>query len=82
MHRKLKNEEKSLAAEIDAGIKDKWNFSWLDASIKTTVCLANGLKKEVVLRVGDSISKVNVAGQACCDFCQDTLSTAQEGEVT
>jgi len=29
MHRKLAENEKAQAAEVDRGVKNKWNFRWL-----------------------------------------------------
>lgn len=80
MIRKLKKEEFALAVEIDKGLKNKWSPLWLEATVKTTLVLPKG-KKEVELRVGDSISKVNVAGKAICDFCQDTIKYASRGKA-
>ena len=81
MHRKLKPPEKAIAVQVDAGLKNKWNFSWLDATVKTKLQLGNTMK-EMELRVGDTINKIDVAGQAFCDLCADALKYGSRGKVS
>lgn len=64
MHRKLAENEKAQAAEVDRGVKNKWNFRWLAEKIKVTVILTDKKEKHVELCVGDSICKVATAGEA------------------
>ena len=72
--RKVTAGEKSLVANIDSGVKNKWNYKWLEEKKTAKVMIhVDGKKFErtVEMCVGDSIVKGNAAGAALCEWCRD-----------
>lgn len=69
MHR-LHEKDSVLAKEIDkdAGLKNTWNFSWLQEPVEL-----KWREKEKERSVGDTISKINEAGKAVCSLCEDVI---------
>ena len=81
MFQKLTERDKTLAREIDKekGVKNCWNFGWLDQTV--SIPWKHQLKEKTVeVSLGDCISKINQAGKAHCDWCQDILNYGSNGK--
>ena len=63
MPRKLDKHEIVSVAKIDAGVTNRFNFAWLDCTVETTVKLSKDTK-DITLRVGDHIFKIDAPGEA------------------
>lgn len=84
MLRKLNPGEKALATHIDSGVKNKWNFKWLEEKLNTTVFIGlkdKKIERNVELCVGDSIWKAHSAGVAICEWCGDNLKYEGKGKA-
>lgn len=74
--RPLAKGEVGLAREVDAKIKNKFRFDWLDTVVKVT-CKNAG---DVEIRLIDSIVKVDIAGKALCNFCNYVINYGSKGK--
>jgi len=83
MFRKLENNEKALAREIDkgGGVKNCWNFTWLEESVHIHYT-EDGKKKNIVVQLGEAIAKIDKPGKALCSLCGDLLNYASNGKKT
>ena len=62
------------AISIDQSVKNKWKASWLAEEVTVTVN-----KKERRQRIGDSIVKISLPGQAVCTLCGNRVVNYGKG---
>lgn len=74
MVRTLKKDEPTR--EIDKGVKNKFNWRWLEHNISVTV---DG--SVVQCKLGECIAKVDVPGKAECTWCKDIINYGSRGRV-
>eukprot|EP00745_Piridium_sociabile_P018945 TRINITY_DN2870_c0_g1_i2.p2 TRINITY_DN2870_c0_g1~~TRINITY_DN2870_c0_g1_i2.p2 ORF type:complete len:102 (-),score=18.69 TRINITY_DN2870_c0_g1_i2:106-411(-) len=81
MFRKLADNEKALAREIDksGGVKNCWNFQWLQEKVQIN-WKEDGKERNVEVQLGDTIAKIDKVGKALCSLCDDLLSYASNGK--
>ena len=65
-HVLVPKKDEACVGEIDRGLKNKWNFRWLEEEIKVE-------KLGIAVRVGDTIGKINKPGQAACSLCSSVI---------
>ena len=83
MFRKLSKGEKALVSEIDASVKNKWNWRWLEEKIETSLTLSYGKDRKVrkvEICASDCIQKISAPGQAFCFWCQETIRYGSKGK--
>ena len=82
MFRRLRIEEKVAVTEIDSTVNNNWNWKWLEETKKHKVALQfRKDPQEFELRVGDSIEKIDKAGSAYCNWCQEPLKYGGKGKA-
>ncbi|KAL8588059.1 hypothetical protein ACOMHN_012097 [Nucella lapillus] len=80
MHR-LNEKDSVLAKKIDkdAGVRNSWNFSWLQGTVELK-WREKEKEKSVEVKLGDTISKINEAGKAVCSLCEDVIRYGSNGK--
>ncbi|XP_060764516.1 uncharacterized protein LOC132873191 isoform X2 [Neoarius graeffei] len=63
--------------EIDAGIKNKFRWDWLDRKVRITS--VDGEHEAVSVTIGHFIQKLDVAGKALCTVCDDVVNYRSRG---
>ena len=64
----LGKDQSALVREVDEKVKNKWNFRWIEEEIQV---------KEFIVKIGDSINKVNLPGKASCSLCHSVIHVAE-----
>ena len=67
----LGKDQSALVREVDEKVKNKWNFRWIEEEIQV---------KEFTVKIGDSISKVNLPGKASCSLCHSVINYGGRGK--
>ena len=80
MHR-LNEKDSVLAKKIDkdAGVKNSWNFSWLQETVQLK-WREKEKTKSVDVKLGNTISKINEPGKAVCSLCEDVIKYGSNGK--
>ena len=83
MFRKLLQGEKATVTEVDATMKNKWNWKWLEEKVQTNVTLTR--EKDCVSCnmegcMGGLIHKVNQLSQALCAWCHEIIKYGSKGK--
>lgn len=73
MHQVIKKGDQVRVREIDAGVKNKFNWSWLDE--KEVV-------KGITVTLGDHVVKVDLPGKAWCQLCSASITYGGRGKKT
>ena len=77
-YRILTKEQAGLIKDIDKDCKNKWKFQWLEEQVHI---VKSSIDKTV--KVGDSIVKINLPGEASCEWwCLSVLSYKENGLST
>lgn len=74
---KLSDKDAQKIKEIDAGVANKWKFTWLDSSVE----ISQGTTRDDV-RIGDFFDKISLAGQAICRLCNKVTNYGSRGLIS
>ena len=74
----IETRDDAKVREIDADLKNKFRWDWLDR--KVTVCPVGSSKEEPLsVLVADFVKKLDVAGKALCTVCDDVILYGSRG---
>ena len=73
----LKEGDKACVKSIDASVKNKWSWKWIDHELSFDL----GKYGEVKYKLGDCISKIDISGTAWCTWCEDKLGYGGNGKT-